>query len=256
VFYPNVLFTMPGSEALMGLFDFITGDKPTPKNIQKQVTKVKERYSQPEYRRLAMEKLLEWNEPDTLDAVMQRFTVVVQSPHWDENEKRWLVEELVERGESAKEAITRFLRKENHIAFAAKALKQLVNPEDYVSELRDALLARTPAEHRSVQGKQELIACLGEVADKSELDVVGQYLDDHGDDVQCAAIDVIENNKVDSVFDRLTEMVTEEFHSARVVRHAAGAISRLELSIDPEKPLVPAVIEDYMVKDGTLASNR
>lgn len=240
----------------MGLFDFITGDKPTPKNIQKQVTKVKERYSQPEYRRMAMEKLLSWDEPEALDGVMQRFTVVVQSPHWDEDEKRWLVEELAERGEKAKQAITRFLQKENHIAFAAKALKQLVEKEEFIEELRSALLARPPSDHRSVQGKQELIACLGEEAETAQLDIIAGYLDDHGDDVQCTTIDVVENRTVKEAYERLTEMVTEEIHSARVLRHAAGAISRLSLPIDVEKTLAPAVLEDFMVKDGSLASNR
>ena len=240
----------------MGLFDFITGDKPTAKNIQKQVTKVKERYSQPEYRRMAMEKLLAWDEPEALDGVMQRFTVVVQSPHWDEDEKRWLVEELAERGEKAKDAITRFLQKENHIAFAAKALKQMIEKDEFIEELRNALLARAPTDHRSVQGKQELIACLGEEAETNQLEIISNYLDDHGDDVQCTAIDVVEKRAVTDAYDRLVEMVTEEVHSARVLRHAAGAISRLNLPIDAEKALAPAVLEDYMVKDGSLASNR
>ena len=109
----------------MALFGLLGGDKPTPKNISKLVNKVKERYAQPEYRRTAMEKLLSWSTPEALDAVLSRFTVVVQSPHWDEEEKRWLVEELAERGQPAKEALTRFLARENHIAFAAKALARL-----------------------------------------------------------------------------------------------------------------------------------
>ena len=62
---------------------------PDEKAIGKQVAKAKEPYAQPEYRRMAMEKLLEWDTQESLRGVLERFAVVVQSPHWDEDEKRW-----------------------------------------------------------------------------------------------------------------------------------------------------------------------
>ena len=67
----------------MGLLDGIFGsDKPTQKNIEKLVIRVKERYAQPEYRREAMERLLGWNTPEAIIGALARFTVVAQSPHW------------------------------------------------------------------------------------------------------------------------------------------------------------------------------
>ena len=61
----------------MGLLDSLFGsDKPNQKNIDKLVVRVKERYAQPEYRREAMEKLLSMNTPESLAAVLMRFTVV------------------------------------------------------------------------------------------------------------------------------------------------------------------------------------
>lgn len=239
----------------MALFGLLGGDKPNPKNISKLVTKVKERYAQPEYRRTAMEKLLSWSTPEALDAVLSRFTVVVQSPHWDEEEKRWLVEELAERGEPAKEALTRFLARENNIAFAAKALARLTSKEEYVDELIKALRARPPEDHRTVQGKQELILALGDAGEPRAVEAVLPYLDDHADDVQCAAIDVIERHQAEVGYPKLAEILTDEVRSARVLRHAAGALSRLKAPIDPQKPLQPAVTEDYVVKDGTLVAS-
>src|SRR5688500_3991164 len=106
----------------MGFLDGIFGgDKPTQKNIDKLVLRVKERYAQPEYRREAMERLLAWGTPASINGVLARFTVVAQSPHWDEEEKRWLVDELVRLGGPARDALKTFLAKENHIAFAARA---------------------------------------------------------------------------------------------------------------------------------------
>lgn len=238
---------------VLGLFG---GDKPTPKNIEKQMQKVKERYSQPELRRAAMEKLLQWGTPEALDAVLQRFAVVVQSPHWDEEEKRWLVDELAERGAPAKEALSRFLRKENNIAFAAKALSRLVDKDEYVVELVKALKARSTEDYRTVQAKQELVAAIGEHGDASALEAIIPYLDDHGDDVQCQTIDMVEKRTYEPAYPRLVEMVTEDHHSARVLRQAASAISRLHIPIDADKPLADPVMEDFVVKDGTLSLNR
>lgn len=237
----------------MALFGLLGGDKPTPKNIQKLVIKVKERYAQPEYRRGAMERLLSWGTPEAIDGVLQRFTVVVQSPHWDEEEKRWLVEELVEKGEAAKDGLVRFLSKENHIAFAAQALRQLTTKEEYVALLTKALLARSPEDYRSAQGKQELIACIADVSGAEQAEAITPYLDDHADDVQCASIDAVEKLHAEAAYTRLREMVTEDAHSARVLRHAAAAMARLGVPIDPAKPLQPAVTEDYVVKEGKLA---
>lgn len=237
----------------MALFGLFGADKPTPKNLQKLVVKVKERYAQPEYRRSAMEKLLSFDTPEALDAVLQRFTVVVQSPHWDEEEKRWLVEELAERGEKAKGALTRFLARENNIAFAAKALARVTSKDEYVDKLIEALKARSPDDYRSAQAKQELIAALGDTEHPRVAEAIEPYLDDHADDVQVTAIDVVERLKAENAYPRLVAILSDDTRSARVLRHAAGAVSRLKVPIDPAKPLQPAVTEDYVVKEGTLA---
>lgn len=236
----------------MALFGLIGSDKPTPKNIHKQVTRVKERYAQPEFRRGAMDKLLEWDTPESLLGLMQRFTVVVNSPHWDEEEKRWLVDELAQRGDNARQAIVRFLKRENYVAFAARALRRLVDEQTYLSDLVEALRAHPPDDHRSVQGKQELVAALGEAGDTHAMQAIIPYLDDHSDDVRCTTVDVVERHALATAYPRLVETLSEDFHSARVLRHVAGAVSRLGLDVDATRPLAPAVAEDFAVKDQKL----
>jgi hypothetical protein len=244
----------------MGLLDSIFGgDKPTQKNIDKLVTRVKERYAQPEYRREAMERLLAWGTPESLAGALSRFTVVAQSPHWDEEEKRWLVDEIVALGEPGKAALRAFLAKENHIAFAAKALSRLDGADEYVLDLAAALKARKPEDYRSVQGKAELVACLTETGDARAVEALLPYIDDHGDDVQCACVDAIAalweklGGAREAVEQKLQAVIVDETRSARVLRHAAAAMQRLQVPIDPTRPFAPAVAEDYVVKDGKLA---
>ncbi|MCP4502476.1 MAG: HEAT repeat domain-containing protein [Deltaproteobacteria bacterium] len=240
----------------MAFFGLFGSDKPTEKNLQKAVTKVKERYAQPEFRRAAMDQLFGWGTPEAYDGLLARFTVVVQSPHYDEQEKRWLAEELASHGDAALQALRRFLAKENHIAYASKSLIKLCDDDQYATYLIEALQARTPQEYRSVQGKQELIHAMAETGHKDVVKAVLPYLEDHGDDVKCAAIDAVEKLGEDTDKLALLSMLSDDVHSARVLRYAAGAVSRLGLALDADKALEAAVIEDYVVKEGKLVSNR
>jgi hypothetical protein len=248
----------------MGLLDSLFADKPSQKSIDKLILKVKERYAQPEYRREAMDKLLSWGTPEALAAVLMRFTVVVQSPHWDEEEKRWLVDELATRGEPAKQALQAFLGRDDHVAFASKALRRLSPSADaWIADLVTALKARPPEDHRTTQGKAELINQLRDAEAKGVVAVLLPYLTDHADDVQMACLDAIEklygeasDEDKAAAGDVLKAVVADDARSARVLRQAATVMATLKLAVDPTRPLAPAVAEDFVVKDGALVSSR
>jgi hypothetical protein len=238
---------------VLGLFG---GNKPTQKNIDKQVNKVKERFAQSDFRRVAMDKLLDWGTPEAYDGLLKRFTIVVQSPHWDEEEKKWLVETLVSHGEVAKQALVRFIGKENQVTFACRALERMCTRDDLVAHVIEALESRSPEDIRTEQGKKELIHVLEENADPRIEEGLIPFLNDHSDDVQCAAIDVVRNHKLVLGYEPLQKLLYDDLSSARVQRYAAAAVHTLELDIDITQPLMPAVVEDYLVKDGKLALNR
>jgi len=248
----------------MGLLDSIFGDKPTQKSIDKQVLRLKERYAQPEYRREAMDKLLSWGTPEAYAGLLVRFTVVAQSPHWDEEEKRWLVDELATRGEPAKLALQAFLAREDHVAFAAMALRKLSSsPEQWVQDMITALHARPAEDHRTTLGKAELVAQLKDGGGPEVVGAVLPYLDDHADDVQMATIDCIDHHHAGAddaakaqAAQRLRAIVADDARSARVLRHAAAAMARLKIAVDATRPLAPAVAEDFVVKDGALVPAR
>jgi len=249
----------------MGFLDSIFGgDKPNAKSIEKLVGRVKEPYAQPEYRREAMDKLLAWGTPEAYTAVLTRFTVVVQSPHWDEEEKRWLCDELSTRGEPAREAVRAFLARADHVAFAAKTLLKLSpSKAEWIKDLVKALEARPPEDHRTTLGKTELINQLRDSADETVVLNVLPYVDDHADDVQLSAWECCEHHYPAATDDakaavqaRARDIVADDGRSARVLRHVGGVLSRLKLPIDATKPLPSAVTEDFVVRDGVLVSAR
>lgn len=237
----------------MGLFD-IFKSKPSQKAILSQTQKAKEVYGQPEYRRAAMEKLLKWGTDDSLKGLLQRLTVVVQSPHWDEDEKRWVREEFINMGRDSLPILRDFIFSKNELNHALIAYRKIVdNDYEYKELLMEALRKRPPSDHRSVQGKQEIIAALSELETNDIVDLLLTYLDDHSDDVQCTVIEALHDSKDEKVHKKLIELLSSKTHSARVLRMIANTVFSLKLKIDKNIELSSVVKEDFTIDGGLLA---
>lgn len=242
----------------MGFFGFFGKNTPTEKQIAKQVTHLKEQYAKPEYRQMAMDKLLEWGTRECLVGLLNRFKVVVQSPHWDEEEKRWLVGEMAKRGDMAKDVLREFVMAENEVTYAFEALSKLCSKTELVQILRAALQARSPEDHRSAMSKMELIAALEEhdlenLEDLSNL--LLPYLDDHHDDVKCMTLDVITRKKASLAYSKIIQILSDDSHSARVLRHTASKVNELGIELPEGLKLAPEVAEDFELKSGKLVAH-
>lgn len=249
------LINMGRKGLVMGLFDFFK-KKPSENAVLGQVRKAKEVYAQPEYRRMAMEKLLKWNTDESLKGVLERFSVVVQSPHWDEDEKRWLVEELVKLGDRVLPILRDFVLQKNEVNHVLAAYKAIVNnDEKFKNFLKEALSHRPPSDHRSVQGKQELIALMAEFKTDNLADLLVPYLDDHSDDVQCTTLDILAANHDPVFVKKLVAIIGSEAHSARVLRKAAQIMLNQSIKIDENVPLSDVLREDYKIQSGLLVKH-
>jgi len=233
----------------MSFFGLFASKGPTEKAISKQKKRVREQYAQTEYRQEAMEKLLSWDTDESLNAVLERFNVVVQSPHYDEEEKLWLCEELKKTGDRGKEAIIRFISRSNEVTYAILALEKVSDShEEYVGLLIKSLKKRSPEDHRSLQAKKEIIKALADDVTPENITEILPYLNDHNDDVQCTVADMIVSSKAEKYYGNLLEVAYEDQRSGRVMRHAALLVSELGLTVNPNRTLTPEVAEDFAVR--------
>lgn len=236
----------------MGLLDFFKNG-PSPDAIATQVRKAKEHYAQPDYRRMAMDKLLKWDTDESIKGLLERFTAVVQSPHWDEEEKCWLVNEIVGKGERMIPILREFLLEKNEVNHALIALKKLVpDTKKYSDLLVEALKKRPPSDHRSVQAKREIIAAISDLDDRSLDAVLVPYIEDHSDDVQCLTIELLGKSQDQDIMRKLVELLKSEVHSARVVRMSAKVVSDIKLPLGDETALSEVVKEEFALKNGHL----
>ena len=175
------------------MFDFFKrGSTPSSKQIDKLVKRLTEPGGENGPRIEAAERLAEWGTPDSLFALLKRFTMSSNVITQDIEEKRMVVRMLVEKDRDAIEPILRFLRAHHNVEWPVQALFEILPREELVPklvEILDKVAAAsefTPPEH-----KAELIGAMRGHVTPEIASVLRQFLSDDDDDVRIAAIEAI-----------------------------------------------------------------
>jgi HEAT repeat protein len=176
----------------MKMFDFFKSDKPSQKQIDKLVKKLTEPGGEAAPRIEAAERLSEWGTPDSLYALLKRFTISSKVITQDVEEKRMVVEMLVEKGRGAVDPILRFLSKHHNVEWPVQALSQILPQQELIPRLVEILgkvaaaSEFTPPEH-----KADLIRAMRGHVTPEIAALLRQFLSDDDDDVRIAAIEAI-----------------------------------------------------------------
>jgi HEAT repeat protein len=175
------------------MFDFFKRNQsPSAKQIEKVVKRLTEPQGEDAPRIEAAEKLAEWGTPEALYALLKRFTISSKVITQDIEEKRMVVQMLVEKGDEAVEPILKFLSHHHHVEWPVQALSQILTREELVPKLVGALekvaaaSEFTPPEHKS-----DLIRAMRGHVTPEIAAVLRQFLADADDDVRIAAIEAI-----------------------------------------------------------------
>lgn len=207
----------------MGFLDLIK-----PKSaLEKAAKQVREPYAQPEYRRAAMEKLLELGTEEAYAALLMRFTYNANGQIADESEKRDLVDELVRVGKPALPSLQKFIATEKAVALPIEALRRMLPPAEALAFLQKTLQSYEPLDHRSTQQKISLVFALAELGGPEVALSLVPYLDDHHDDVQFQVIGALERLKNEATGPALAKVCVGDAHAGRVQRAAAQALANL-----------------------------
>jgi HEAT repeat protein len=175
------------------MFDFLKRNQaPSPRQIDRVVKRLTEPQGEDAPRVEAAEKLAEWGTPDALYGLLKRFTISSKNITQDIEEKRMVVQMLVDKGPEAADPILRFLSSHHNVEWPVRALSQILSQEELIPKLVEALekvaaaSAFTPPEHKS-----DLIRAMRGHVTPEIAAVLRQFLTDDDDDVRIAAIDAI-----------------------------------------------------------------
>jgi hypothetical protein len=234
----------------VGLFDLLK-----PKSaLEKAAKAIREPYSQPEYRREAMEKLLSLGTPEAYDALLMRFTFNAHGQIADEDEKSDLVDELVRIGKPAVGSVKKFIQTEKNISLPIRALSRMLSHADLMTFLVESLTKYEPLDHRSTVAKASIMAAIHDHGGPEHAEAVHPYLDDHHDDVQAQAINALERFKNEASREKLIAVCSSDRHSTRIQARAAQALLELEWPVkDAYDRFVSDVKSEFILsKKGTL----
>src|SRR5881296_2112425 len=175
------------------MFDFLKRDSaPSQKQIEKLVKRLTEPGGENAPRIEAAEKLAEWGTPESLYALLKRFTISSNVITQDIEEKRMVVRMLAEKGNDAVDPIFRFLSSHHNVEWPVQALSQILPREELIPKLVEILekvaaaSEFTPPEH-----KADLIRAMRGHVTPEIAAVLRQFLSDDDDDVRIAAIEAI-----------------------------------------------------------------
>ena len=175
------------------MFDFLKrGSTPSSRQIDKVVKRLTEPGGENGPRIEAAEKLSEWGTPESLYALLKRFTMSSNVITQDIEEKRMVVQMLVEKGRDAVDPILRFLSSHHNVEWPVQALSEILPRDELVPKLVQILekvaaaSEFTPPEHKS-----DLIRAMRGHVTPEIATVLRQFLSDDDDDVRIAAIEAI-----------------------------------------------------------------
>jgi HEAT repeat protein len=227
------------------MFDFLRRNQPpSSRQIDKVVKRLTEPQGEDAPRIEAAEKLAEWGTPEALYGLLKRFTISSKNITQDIEEKRMVVEMLVEKGHAAAVPILRFLGSHHNVEWPVRALSQILSKEELIPKLVEALekvaaaSAFTPPEHKS-----DLIRAMRGNVTPEIAAVLQQFLTDDDDDVRIAAIDAI-SEVGEAMREPLLEAFLEAGDRPRIRIKIAEIFADRELAVKGFRPRIEQTLPE------------
>ena len=216
----------------MGLKDLFRKKSP----VEKASKDLMEPYAQSDVRRAAISALFTIGTDEAYESVLKRFNFSANGSIADESEKLDLVDYCVDAGDSIVPSLKKHIAEEKALAFPIRALSQLVDKEELLETIVQALTSKAPLDHRTTEAKKALVTALGDYGNEVQLAALFPYLEDHNDDVQMQTIEALERLGFDESGDALAKVCCRDTHAARVQHRAAKALIKLEVSVKKHYP--------------------
>jgi hypothetical protein len=245
----------------MGLLSFlgIGASDLSEKQVDKIAKLAANPFAQPEVRREQMDKLIRDGSEPAIRGLLNRFTVNASQAIADEEEKRFLVDELAKMGDKVVVPLRSFLRKETNLSLAAQVLLRVMPKEEGIAELIGLLDVYSPEDYRSDEQKRQLALILKDQDDARILPALVPYLLDHSDDVRHQVLELFAERasqgdaaaKGEGVAAAISELVTSADSSPRIARQAAELAADLpdahKWTLPPEKPLASVIASEFFI---------
>ena len=174
------------------IWRFLTGtDRPSAGQVERQVKKLVHPHGESANRMGAVQQLAEWNTPESIAAILKRFTIVASPATLDLEEKQQVCDLLVEIGQDAVGPLKQFLRSEVQVYWPARALQAILPEDEYKQTLADILSELQNSYVRVPDQKRDLLRQAQGLENEKLFQVAEKFLTDPTDDVRIAALEYL-----------------------------------------------------------------
>lgn len=215
-------------------------------------------FAQPDVRMREMEKLLKDGSPEAMRGVLKRFASNASGPIADEDEKKFLENALVDKGDVAREPLREYIRGEKQLTYALRALRRIAGEGEAVAFFIDVLNDYGPDDHRGIEAKLQLVWQLSEnLDDPRVMAALIPYLHDHSDDVRWVVLELLEkaadrklltDTALAQVAEALAAVVTDDA-SPRILQRTAELLSAREWQLPEAAEALNTLLDDEFFLD-------
>ncbi len=216
----------------MGLFDALFGNRDPGKQIDKARKRLTDRYRQTYERYEAMDELSRLGTAEALTALLQRFTIRVDGPTVDEEEKTYCYELLRKAGDAALEPIEAFVQKSTAVYFPLRALRDITGDDRAVDVLLKAMNDCDPGYHEGLERMREIVSNLRDFQHPRVRDALHTLLDSRSDEIRFFALDGLSSYPGPEVIEAFAKRIAED-ESQRVRAFAAEIAVQQGLDLSP-----------------------
>lgn len=173
------------------MFGFFKRNGPTSKQIARAVKRLTESHGEEAPRIEAAQKLLEWGTPESLFGLTKRFTMSSRVITQDIEEKRMVVEMLVECGEAAVEPLLRFMKTYHQVDWPVQALARIVGKDQLANHLVKIIQTVAESEFAPPEHRVSLIRAVQGYVTPEMRATLESFLEDADDDVRLATVEAL-----------------------------------------------------------------
>ena len=227
---------------------------PSPRQLRKGLKQATQIHGEASTRVAALERLAQWRTPEAIAALLRRFTIQVAQGSIDLEEKQYTVRMLVEIGAPAVDPILHFLQTEGEVTWPARALREILSPEEFNLTIKNVLEKLNTGYARWPEAKSVLISQLPDEAFPVVKDTIVKFLADEDDDVCIAAADYLARHESEETRTQLLQTFLSAESRPRVRGRILDHFCEREWPVKGYRKLVEEAIQEpfYLTSKGSV----
>jgi HEAT repeat protein len=181
----------------VGLFDIFTGGGGS--GLKRVVAKANNKDAQSADRWKALESLRDDGSDEAIAGMLRRFSFVYDKTIEDEQEKDWVFEVLLEKGQVIIGPIRKYLLSAESVSWPLRLLDRVAGKDEELEVLKAVLERHEPGYERDPTKKIQVLNHLASVKDDRVPPLLVPYLADMDEGVRYAAVEALVRHKNEEI---------------------------------------------------------